>query len=145
MITRSKTNKMGDIIELKTLMERIKLELGGKIDALCKMVNEKDIKIVELEKRIVLLEEKLAYSDKRYVFLKRCVDDNEQYGLRTSLRINGIPSNANETSEECLTKVKDEARKIVGSQLDDRDFDRKSIDREGNPVTKRQIIVKFKS
>ena len=35
MITRSKTNKMGDINELKTLMGRIKQELGGKIDALC--------------------------------------------------------------------------------------------------------------
>ena len=75
---------------------------------------------MELEKRIVLLEGKLAYSNKRYDLLERCVDDNEQYGRRTNLRINGIPSIVDETSEQCLTKVKDEVRKIVGSQLDDR-------------------------
>ena len=95
---------------------------------------------------MVLLEEKLAYSDKRSDLLERCVDDNEQYGRRTSLHINGISSNVNETSEQCLMKVKDEVCKIVGSQLDDRDFDRvhrvgKPIDREGNPVTKPRFYI----
>ena len=50
MITLSKTNKMGDINESKTLMERIKPELGGKIEGLYKMVNEKDMNILELKK-----------------------------------------------------------------------------------------------
>ena len=52
---------MGDVNEIKVLIEAIKLELGGKIDALCKKLEEKDDKIiVDLENKVTLLEEKVA-------------------------------------------------------------------------------------
>ena len=112
-------------------------------------MDEKDKTIKELENRIVLLEEKLAYDDKMYELLERRVDDSEQYGRRTSLRINGIVMNVNETSQDCLTKVKAVVRNR-GLQLDDSDLDRahrvgRSTDRDGNPVHECQMLVKFTS
>ena len=148
MITRSQVTKMGTLKELKDLMEQMQVQLCSKIDKLTAKLDEKDAKILELQNKIVLLEEREAYNDKRFELLERCLDDNEQYGRRTSLRISGIPSNVNETSEQCLSKVKEEVLKLVPG-LNDRDFDR--AHRVGKPTSRdgtaqeRQIIVKFTS
>ena len=96
MITRSQVKKMGDNNDVKSMLESIKLELIGKIDALSDKLDEKNVRIDELENRIVLMEEKLAYSDNKFELLERRLDDYEQYGRRTSLRINGLKHVENE-------------------------------------------------
>ena len=138
---------MANINELKVLLESIKSELGNKIDVLVAKLDEKDRRIVELETKVNALEEKAAYNDTRYNLLECRLDDSEQYSRRTSLRINGIPYNGNETSEESLQKVKGEIEKL-GVKLDACEFDRAhrvgyKTDREGNPMNSRQMIVKF--
>ena len=70
--------------------------------------------------------------------------DYEQYGRRTSLRINGMTDTVN---EDCLAMVKS-VIKNLGVDLNDGDFDRahrvgKPVDREGNHKKDRQMIVKF--
>ena len=135
--------------DVKSMLESIKIELIGKIDALSAKLDEKNIRIDELESKIVLLDEKLSYSDKKFELLERRLDDYEQYGRRTSLRINGVKYAENENADDCLGKVKKVIQNL-GIELDERDFDRahrvsKPFDREGNPVKDRQIIVKFTS
>ena len=138
---------MADVHILKELIESIKTELGGKIDNLTKTLEEKDKKIIDLENKVTLLEEKLAYRDTKYDLLERRLDDSEQYSRRTSLRINGIPGAAKESADDCLKKVKSEVAKL-GVDINDCEFDRAhrvgyTKDREGNPVKDRQMIVKF--
>ena len=144
MNTRSRS-KMGDFNELKALLEAVKLDLGGKIDKLTSLLEEKDKKIKEFETKVNFLEEKLLYCDKRYELLERKLDDSEQYSRRTSLRINGIPYNGKESGEESLQKVKDEVLKL-GVNLADCEFDRAHrVGRveNGDVARDRQTIVKF--
>ena len=89
---------------LKELIESIKTELGGKIDALTKTLDDKNSKIIELENKLTLLEDKIAYSETKFNLLERRLDDSEQYSRRSSLRINGIPTAAKETGDDCLKK-----------------------------------------
>ena len=84
---------------------------------------------------------------KRYELLERRLDDSEQYSRRTCLRVNGIPYNGNETAEKSLELVKNEVAKL-GVSLSNCEFDRThrvgfSKDKDGNPVSDRQMIVKF--
>ena len=148
MITRSRFNNvMADVQILKELIESIKTELGGKIDNLTKTLEEKDRKIFDLEAKVAILEDKLAYNDTKHNLLERRVDDSEQYGRRCNLRINGIPISAKETSDDCLNKVKAEVAKL-GVDINAWEFDRAhrvgaTKDREGRPVKERQMIVRF--
>ena len=153
MITRSKVKKclkdMANTDELKELIQRIETTLGAKIDTLTKTIEEKNQRILQLEERIVVLEENAAYHEKRYELLERRLDDSEQYSRRTSLRINGIPIQEKETSDECLQKVKTEVAKL-GLNLQDSDFDRahrigSPKDPRGTARKNRQMIVKFTS
>ena len=111
MITRSKL-KMSDTADLKGLMERMEKTLGDKIDALTQKLAEKDKKIEELQKKVFEFEVKADYTEKRFELLERRLDDYEQYSRRTSLRVNGIPYDQNETAENCLQKVKTEIAKL---------------------------------
>ena len=141
MITRSKTNIMATNDELKLLIETIRTDLGSKIDALVKKLDEKDEKIEELQNKVKVLEE----------LLDRRLDDSEQYSRRTSLRLNGIPYSGKETAAESLQKVKDEVSKLgLEDKLLDFDFDRAHRvgpvrDQNGKLRTDRQMIVKFTS
>ena len=138
---------MADVQTLKALIESIKTELGGKIDNLTKTLEEKDKKIVDLETKVTLLEDKLAYSETKYNLLERRIDDGEQYSRRFSLRINGIPTAAKETADDCLRKVKEEVAKL-GVNIKDCEFDRahrvgSAKDSKGVPKKDRQMIVRF--
>ena len=61
MNTRSRS-KMGDFNELKALLEAVKLDLGGKIDKLTSLLEEKDKKIREFETKVNFLEIFLKFS-----------------------------------------------------------------------------------
>ena len=140
---------MCSIDEVKTLIQGIESNLGGKIDLLTKSLEEKINIIAKLEQRIVVLEENAAYNEKKYELLERRLDDSEQYSRRTSLRINGIPIEQNEKASDCLQKVKTEVAKL-GLNLQDSDFDRAhrvgpAKDAHGVEFKNRQMIVKFTS
>ena len=149
MNTRARRKKMADINELKTLIQGVEQKLIDKIDAIVTKLDEKDKLIVELQNKVKCLEEKAVYDDKRYELLERKLDDGEQYSRRTSLRINGIKYTGKETSEESMQKVKEEVEKL-GVNLSDSDYDRahrvsRPVDKQGNIVKHRQMIVKFTS
>ena len=145
MITRFRT-KMGDLNELKVLLETVRNDLGGRIDKLTSLLEEKDKKIEDLKTKVHVIEEKLLFCDKKYELLERKLDDSEQYSRRTSLRINGIPYNGKESAEESLKKVKDEVAKL-GVILPDCEFDRAHrigrVENDGAQVKDKQMIVKF--
>ena len=143
MITRSKL-KMTETADLKGLMERMEKTLGDKIDALTQKLAEKDKKIEELQKKVFEFEVKADYTEKRFELLERRLDDYEQYSRRTSLRVNGIPYDQNETAENCLQKVKTEIAKL-GVNIENCEFDRAhriGVSKEGEHK-ERQMIVKF--
>ena len=92
MLTRSMlSGKMADTAVVTKLIQGVEKILSDKIDALTKLLAEKDKKIDELETKVVILEEKIAFNDKRFELLERRIDDGEQYSRRTSLSINDIP------------------------------------------------------
>ena len=76
-------------------------------------MEEKDRKIVDLEIKVTLLEEKVANNATCYNLLER----------RTSLRINGVLYNGKATAEESLQNVKEEVVKL-GVAIEDSQFDR---------------------
>ena len=86
------------------------------------------------------------------IFIERRCDDLESYTRRQNLRIVGIPepNDASETSEDCLTKVKEEISKLDGVHVYlDVAIDRAhrvgpKRDRQGNPI-QRPMIVRFTS
>ena len=140
MLTRSRSTKMADTQTLLNKIEEIRRDLGGRIDNLVKALEEKDKNIIDLETKVALLETKCN-------LLERRLDDSEQYTRRQSLRINGIRTSANETAKDCLEKVKGEVAKL-GLQVQDCEFDRAhrvgpTVDRAGNPIKDRQMIVRF--
>ena len=148
MITRS---KMGDLADLKNIVQEVKDELkkvatNEKIDELIKSINDKDVKINELETRIKSLEQSNS-------LLERKIDDNESYLRRQNLRIIGIPQPAdgsNESGDECMEKVKEEISKLgVPLNLDfalDRAHRIGKQKRDENGISiDRPMIVRFTS
>ena len=148
MLTRSMlSGKMADTAVVTKLIQGVEKILSDKIDALTKLLAEKDKKIDELETKVVILEEKIAFNDKRFELLERRIDDGEQYSRRTSLQINVIPYEKNETAEQCLNKVKEEVVNL-GLSLEDCEYDRAHrvgypTDRDGKLRKERPMIVKF--
>ena len=63
------------------------------------------------------------FQENCYKLLERKIDDGEQCQRRRSLRINGIAGDNNESGADCLTKVKDEVRKL-GVNVADCEYDR---------------------
>ena len=98
-----------------------------------------------MEKSIEDLQGQLAYRANMHNLLERRLDDLEQYGRRTSLRISGIASGENETAEHCLEKVKEEIQKVA-PELHDGHFDRAHrVGKVREDGKERLIIVKFTS
>ena len=138
---------MADIAELKTLIE----SMNDKIDGLVAKIDEKDVKISDLEQRVVGLETQMSVMAQTNYLLERKCDDLESYTRRQNLRIVGIPEPADgsETADICLEKVKEEIVKLDVNIDIDREIDRAhrvgpKKDRQGNPK-ERAMIVRFKS
>ena len=106
-ITRLKMSNLADLKKIVlALQEQLKtVATNDKIDDLINTINEKDLKINDLEDRIKELENK-------YILLVREIDDNDSYTRRQKLRIVGIPDEAHESGASCLTKVKEEISKL---------------------------------
>lgn len=156
MLTRSKL-KMSEFEKINQTLIEIKDDLktkasNAKIDELLEEIKSKDVRIVELERKmekLEILESRIAILENNNVLLERKIDDNEQYSRRFSLRINGIPLPGNGVREpgfECLEKVKD-VLKNLPETIPECMFDRahrvgkKKIDEEGN--VRQQMIVRM--
>ena len=148
---------MAETAELKQLVEDIREDLRGKattakIDELLQKINEKDAAITDLKTRVGDLEDRLAVAENANVLLERKCDDLESYTRRQNLRIVGIPepTDASESAEDCVNKVKEEIYKLDGVNVNlDMCIDRAhrvgpKKDRQGNPV-QRPMIVRFTS
>ena len=148
---------MADLAELKQIVESIREDLRGKattakIDELLLKINEKDKLISSLQTRVANLDSRLKVVENTNSLLERRCDDLESYTRRQNLRIVGIPepNDASETSEDCLTKVKEEISKLDGVHVNlDVAIDRAhrvgpKRDRQGNPI-QRPMIVRFTS
>ena len=149
MLTRSKG--MAEINDLKKTLDEIKSEntaTNKKIDELIKKLTDKEKKIVDLEARVEALEGEIKLQKTVNLRLEQLIDDHEQYGRRTSLRITGIPKDQNETALDCVNAVKSEIVKL-GIEVPENCIDR--AHRVGRPKANedgsdaRAIIVKFKS
>ena len=88
------------------LIEEVKNDLKSKaseekLEELHREIRAKDRKIEILESRVAILE------NSGNLLAAKC-DDNEQYSRRASLRINNIPLpvNGKESADQCMEKVK---------------------------------------
>ena len=135
-----------EIAKLFDLINEIKTELktkasDNKLEELKNIITEKDRKIEIMESKIAILENTVN-------ILKEKCDDNEQYSRRVSLRISNIPlpHGGKETAEQCMEKVKEVIRE-AGVVIPDVVLDR--AHRVGRPKkdddgsAKQQIIVRF--
>ena len=110
---------MANINQIKIILEDIQKDLATKatnekIDLLVNELKAKDERINELETKVLSLESRLAILTNTNLLIERKLDDNEQYGRRLNLRINGIPvgNDEHEDGDKCLRKVKEEVNKL---------------------------------
>ena len=114
MITRSKSLKMHEAGEIRAIIEAAlrpiyeelrllpsKSYIDGAISKLESRFREQDDKITELTERVAALELEVT----KVRAYERRIDDAEQYSRRLCLRIDNVPVDDKETSEECLNKV----------------------------------------
>ena len=114
MITRSKSLKMHETGEIRAIIEAAlrpiyeelrllpsKSYIDGAISKLESRFREQDDKITELTERVAALELEVT----KVRAYERRIDDAEQYSRRLCLRIDNVPVDDKETSEECLNKV----------------------------------------
>ena len=110
------TRKMADLKDkilsnIDQKFNELKLKFLSKLkDHIKKEVSE-DIKTEikkreELESTVSLLQEHVKNFQKHVSILKRKNEELEQYGRRCYLRIEGVPSIENESSDDVLGKVK---------------------------------------
>ena len=84
---------------LTEIKEQIKNEVAAAI-------NNEIKKREELESTVEMLQQHVREYQKRVNRLENDSEEQEQYGRRLCLRIEGVPSAEKETSEEVLEKVK---------------------------------------
>ena len=111
------------------------------------MVNDQDNVITSLEKKIENLEGEVLNIRKQNHHSEWRNYDLEQYGRRTSLRIDGLEVSETESPSECESKVKTYISEVLKSEIDENDYDR--VHRIGKKVEEfgksfQQVIVKFK-
>ena len=147
LIMSRKGNKNNMEVEaLFKLIEDIKTELQEK--ATLKKIDELLAEIRQKDKKIEILESKVAILENSVNLLSIRCDSNEQYSRRTSVRINNIPLpvDGNETSNQVFAKVKsviEESEADVSEAYLDRAHrvGKPFVDHDG--TRKQQIIVKF--
>ena len=129
--------------ELKgQFVSEIKEELKKEMQSL---LNKYEEKVEALESTVSMLQQHVTNLKEQNEIMYSRVDDNEQYGRRLCLRLGGIPSVDNETSDDVLKKVRDI---IAESKVPDEVIDRAHrigatyTDRDSN-VKCQSVIVRF--
>ena len=142
---KGKNNNNMELEALFKLIDEIKTDLQEK--ATIKKIDELVAEIKQKDKKIEILESKVAVLENTVRLLSTKCDNNEQYSRRTSVRINNVPlpENGNESSDDVFAKVKNIEESEA--EVDENHVDR--AHRVGKPfvaedgVKKQQIIVKF--
>ena len=125
--------------------------LEDRISELTVTVAANSNKIIELENKVTALESELAIekakSGHERVLLQSRVEELEQYGRRTSLRLSGIRFDENETNELLTNKVIKCFRDL---NVEIKRADLFRLHRIGRPyflegVKYQQVIIKFRS
>ena len=128
--------------------------LTSEVNTLEKITHNQNDKIVTLEDKINKLEDRfegeISFLKNKITLSDRKNDDLEQYGRRTSLRIDGLEFNEGESVSQCEDKVKSYLKEYLKLDVIDGEFDRihrigKVMKVEGSGKNVKQIIVKFKS
>ena len=141
----SSINNNTELEAIYKLVEELKSDLHEKA---IKKIDDLVTEIRQKDKKIEILESKVAVLENTVKLLSSKCDNNEQYSRRTSVRINNIPlpDDGNETAEEVFDKVKDlieESEAEVAESFIDRAHrvGKPYVDQEGQ--RKQQVIVKF--
>ena len=144
--------KLDLIKELRNeLKEEIKRELATNLKD--EIIKEVEVMIKGKDEKIELLESKVAMLQTHVNNLKRSkcdyskVDDLEQYGRRLCLRIDGIKSSKDETSDQVLQIVKDKIKE-ANVEIPDLVLDRahrvgKNYKDRNSQESCQSIIVRF--
>ena len=133
----------------------VKDEVIGKVEKLAMKINIMENRIVELEnefhkadKKIEIMEAQIALRDNSIEVLKKACDDQEQYGRRNCIRLNGLPFEKDKNVDVMATVR--HCLKGMGVPEAEADIDR--AHRIGKPrsntrtgAVEQQIIVKFRS
>lgn len=134
--------KRSDMEELMgTLEKRMKEAIAAELEAVTKPLSDK----------INALEAKVALYEKHFEEIYLKLDNAEQYSRRTSLRLYNLslPENGQETSNDCLDKVK-ELFTEMGVSIPDSSIDHvhqigKTKSHEGSSTSVQPVIMKFTS
>ena len=112
-----------------------------------KQLDDQNDKIARLESDKAMLQEQVKYLMQQNQTNQENMEELEQYGRRLCLRIDGIPTEKNEKSEDVLEKVKSLCHKAE-VDIPDLAFDRahrigKTYNEKGTNRTCKSIIVRF--
>ena len=127
--TKASSDELREVLtDLREKGERIST-LETKVDELTKSVESRDATVLELQKRLSILEDRSVDNARRNSELEhishlrgRKVDDQEQVSRKVNLRIKGIPIKEDETTTSLLDIVKAECER-VGVGVVSGDFD----------------------
>ena len=128
--------KKDDVDKLHTMVEKCLNQINTQNE----VIQQQRLKIDELESRVVVCE---SVSTK----LQTELENSEQYSRRMCLRINGVPVESTETSEDCMKKCK-EIFEEIDVNVPDEAIDRAhSIGKSYvfEDIEYKAIIVKFTS
>ena len=105
--------KIGELLEKKlekfrvsltdTLIKELKKELRDEFSTIVKKQEEK---IIQLESSVAMLQEHVSALKQQHKKNESNVDENEQYGRRLCLRVDGVKSISGETSADVLTNLR---------------------------------------
>jgi len=137
----------------KSDLATIKEEVINKFDELITKIKTLEDHLFELERRVEkaerkadALESQMVVRDNATELLKKAVDDQEQYGRRNSVRINGLPAGKSDDVMCTVRKCLDE----MGVGDVEMDIDR--AHKIGKPtinnktgVLEQQVLIKFRS
>ena len=87
-----------------------------------------------------------AVADIEIEKMKISIGDNEQYSRRTSLRLNGIAKDYNETNDDIIEKVEKEIKRLdLTIDEYDLDWDHRTGPKYTDKNDRRPVLVKFTS
>ena len=139
-----KLTKFESSLSLK-LVQELKKEI---LDDIGSVLAAKDEKIEHLESTVMMLQQHVSVLKDQHRETDTRFDDLEQYGRRLCLRVNGLPTQSNESADDVLGKVRNLIEK-VGVDIPDNTLDRahrigKKYKSDSKPdVEYQSVIVRF--
>ena len=110
VVTRKINEFKGETARINEKFNALKTDVLGKLkdqtkNELAEVLKEEFRKREEVESTVSVLQEQVHHYQNHVNELKRENKELEQYGRKLSVRVDGIPSVENETSNQVLDKV----------------------------------------